>query len=180
MYEKGQLLNAYQWDATGYLQGLTMWQADENGVLLKTDNATLVAPWGDGEPDDTVFYKWDGSAWQTEKKPTTPEELVGIRISHEADTAHDLELLALIQHFGELEDWHIARGENMDWAIEKTPEKTEEEKLEEEMKKALEEEDKRMEDLKDRALLAILSDDKEAVARLSKEYKDLVGENDEQ
>lgn len=123
-------LVAYVYDESGYLKSQTLWQW--NGVEhLKAPNSTTDCPWGAGQPDPLVFYRFVDGHWTTEKKPTCAEDLVGVVVSHESETPHDVELRNLVRTFSKSEGFREKRGDDLSWSIEKIPEKTEEEKLEE-------------------------------------------------
>lgn len=121
-------LVAYVWDENGYLKATTLWQW--NGIEhLVAPNSTTECPWGEGEPDPSVFYRFVDGHWTTEKKPTCAKDLVGVVVSHTSTNPHDVELRNLVRTFAQSEGFREKRGEDLSWEVEKIPEKTEEEKL---------------------------------------------------
>lgn len=124
------LITAYEYDESGYLTGTTLWQwLAEAGQYAEAPNSTLEAPWGEGQPDASVFYRRVAGKWTTEKKPTCAADLVGVVVSHTSQTPHDVEMRQLVQAFSAEEGYKQVRGEALSWMIEKIPEKTEAEKL---------------------------------------------------
>ena len=120
---------AYRFDDAGYFEHELSVQVID-GEALMPPSATLLPPWGDAKPDDKVFYRFDGESWKSEAKPTCAAECVGIVISHTTITPHDIEMRSLIQKFSQEEGYREKRGEDLSWAVEKIPEKTEAEKRE--------------------------------------------------
>lgn len=119
---------AYRFDDAGYFEHELSVQVID-GEALMPPSTTVLCPWGEGAKDDKVFYRFDGDAWVTEAKPTCASECVGIVISHTTATPHDEEMRELIRKFSQEEGYREKRGEDLSWAVEKIPEKTEEEKL---------------------------------------------------
>lgn len=124
---ENMLKDAYAYDANGYLDGTTVWQAID-GDFWPVPGTTDVVPWGSGEQDKTVFYRFIGGKWTTEKKPTCAEDLVGVVVSHTSMTSHDIEMRELVKEFAQTEGYRERRGEDLSWSIEKIPELTQEEK----------------------------------------------------
>lgn len=124
-----ELLSTPRIDEDGYFDGM---------VAYMLDPATGEPMWPDRgvkadkpEDDGAYFYKWDGSAWLAEKKPTTCAECVALGpVSHQSQTARCNELRQIYQRLVEADSEHfrIARGENLEWIVEAIPEKTAEEK----------------------------------------------------
>lgn len=127
MTENVQLTPAFAFDAEGFFDGETMWQT-VGGSVIKAPDSTDLCPWGDGEQDQSVFYRFVKGAWTTVKKPTSASELVGVVVAHGSMTMHDVELRKLIQKFSEEKGFHQVRGESLSWSIERDKEKTPEEK----------------------------------------------------
>lgn len=119
---------AFKYDAAGYFEHELSVQVVDGDVLMPP-SCTLIAPTSGGELDDTKFYRFDGSVWTTESKPTCAADLVGVVVSHHTQTPHDVEMRSLIQKFSQAEGFREKRGEDLSWSVEKIPEKTEEEKL---------------------------------------------------
>lgn len=120
-------------DEDGYFCGFCTCMNDPSTgePLLPPDVINTTAP----ETDDKHWYKWDGSAWVAETKPTTCEELIAFgAISHTSQTARFNELRQICQTLttADLEHYHVNRGDNLEWIVEAVPEKTEEEKAAEE------------------------------------------------
>lgn len=124
---ENSLKDVYAYDADGYLDGTTVWQAID-GEFWPVPDTTDVVPWGSGEQDKTVFYRFIGGKWTTEKKPTCAEDLVGVVVSHTSMTSHDIEMRELVKKFAQTEGYRERRGEDLSWSIEKIPELTTEEK----------------------------------------------------
>ena len=119
-------------DEDGYFKGMCAFMRDPatGDPLLPDDVAIAGAPCDDPVTADS-FYKWDGEAWQAESKPKTCAECVALGpISHQKQTARCNLLRSLYQSLVEqdAEHFRITRGDNMEWAVEAIPEKTEEEK----------------------------------------------------
>lgn len=158
----------YKYDDAGYLIGATHHQVRE-GVGLPPKATKVALP--EGADLETNFYKWDGAAWQAEKKPTSAEELVGIVVSHKSQTPHDQEMRALVQKYGTAEGYRIKRGDELEWIVEKIPQ---EELDAQAIDAELSEFDQQIASLKDRLATATLQDDAETVAALKAEYKTLM------
>lgn len=99
------------------------------GKFLTPANSTEIKP----EIPDGYFAHWNGSAWEYEKIPTTPEEFVSVQVSHKSQTARNQLLRQLVQSLAEKDPEHyrVIRGseeEGLWWSIEKIPEKTQDEK----------------------------------------------------
>lgn len=124
---ENSLKDVYAYDADGYLDGTTVWQAID-GEFWPVPDTTDIVPWGAGEQDKTVFYRFIGGKWTTEKKPTCAEDLVGVVVSHTSMTSHDIEMRELVKKFAQTEGYREKRGEDLSWSIEKIPELTPEEK----------------------------------------------------
>ena len=119
---------AYRFDDAGYFEHELSVQVID-GEALMPPSATLLPPWGEAKPDDKVFYRFGGEGWVTEPKPTCAADLVGVVVSHQSQTPHDIEMRSLIQKFAQEEGYREKRGEDLSWSVEKIPEKTPEEKL---------------------------------------------------
>lgn len=120
---------AYRFDDAGYFEHELSVQVID-GEALMPPSATLLPPWGEAKPDDKVFYRFGGEGWVTEPKPTCAADLVGVVVSHQSQTPRDIEMRSLIQKFSQEEGYRERRGEDLSWAVEKIPEKTEAEKRE--------------------------------------------------
>lgn len=119
---------AFKYDASGYFEHELSVQVVD-GEALMPPSTTVLCPWGEGAKDDKVFYRFIDGKWGTEAKPTCAAECIGVVISHTTTTPHDIEMRSLIQKFSQEEGYREKRGEDLSWAVEKIPEKTEEEKL---------------------------------------------------
>lgn len=119
---------AYRYDDAGYFEHELSVQVVD-GEALMPPSTTLLPPWGDAKPDDKVFYRFVGEGWVTEPKPTCAADLISVVVSHQSQTPRDIEMRSLIQKFSQEEGFREKRGEDLSWAVEKIPEKTEEEKL---------------------------------------------------
>lgn len=119
---------AFKYDASGYFEHELSVQVVDGDALMPS-SSTLVAPVSTGGMDASKFYRFDGKTWIAESKPTCAADLIGVVISHESQTPHDIEMRSLIQKFAQEEGYREKRGEDLSWSVEKIPEKTEEEKL---------------------------------------------------
>lgn len=122
---------------------------------------------------DKNFYRWDGTSWVAEAKPTKVDDLLGIVVSHKTTTAHDEEMRQIIQKLGTAQGFRIVRGEgdDMTWMVEKIPE---EEIAAQEAEAAISDFDSQMSSLKERMSLAMLQGDQEQVTALQAEYQNLM------
>lgn len=120
---------AYRFDDAGYFEHELSVQVID-GEALMPPSTTVLCPWGEGAKDDKVFYRFSDGKWGTEAKPTCAADLVGVVVSHQSQTPRDIEMRSLIQKFSQEEGYRERRGENLSWAVEKIPEKTEAEKRE--------------------------------------------------
>lgn len=120
---------AYRFDDAGYFEHELSVQVID-GEALMPPSTTVLCPWGEGAKDDKVFYRFSDGKWGTEAKPTCAADLVGVVVSHQSQTPRDIEMRSLIQKFSQEEGYRERRGEDMSWAVEKIPEKTEAEKRE--------------------------------------------------
>lgn len=166
-----EFLELYAFDEDGYFDGPILFQVMEG--VFPPDRTTQTALPEDADLEKN-FYKWDGTSWVAEAKPTKVEDLLGIVVSHKTTTAHDEEMRQIIQKLGTADGYRIVRGEgeDMTWAVEKIPE---EEIAAQEAEAAITNFDARMISLKERMSLAMLQGDQEQVASLQAEYKTLMG-----
>lgn len=128
-----EIFNLPRVDEDGYFCGYCSCMNDPatGELLLPPQVVNAVAP----EEDGKHFYKWDGSAWAEEAKPTTCEECIAFGVvSHKSQTARNVELRQIYQALVEADSEHykIARGDDLEWQVESIPEKTAEEKAAEE------------------------------------------------
>ena len=155
----------YKYDDAGYLIGATHHQVRE-GVGLPPKATKVALP--EGADLEANFYRFDGKAWQAEKKPTSAEELVGIVVSHKSQTPHDQEMRALVQKYGTTEGYRIKRGDDLEWIIEKIPqEEIEAQAIDAELSDF----DSKLASLKDRMATAMLIGDEEQIEALRAEYQ---------
>ena len=119
---------AYKFDASGYFEHELSVQVVDGDALMPP-SCTLVAPVSTGGMDASKFYRFDGKTWIAESKPTCAADLIGVVISHESQTPHDVEMRSLIQSFARVDGYREKRGDDLSWSLEKVPEKTEDEKL---------------------------------------------------
>ena len=162
----------YYYDEAGYFEGDCLFQVME-GVFPPNRTTQTALP--DDADREKNFYKWDGTQWVAEAKPTKIDDLLGIVVSHKSDTLHDIEMRQLIQDLAEgVEGYRIVRGEgdDMTWSVEKIPE---EEIEAQEAEAAISDFDAQMSSLKERMSLAMLQGDQEQVSSLQAEYKSLMG-----
>lgn len=164
------LIDAYRYDDQGYLDGMTMWQL-EGDEYNPSPNSTDICPWGEGQPDESVFYRFVDGAWTTEPKPTCAEDIVGIAVSHTSNTEHDIAMRDFVRKFSKAEGFREKRGEALEWICEKIPE---EEIAAREIESELSSFDAQIANLKDRMATAMLMGDQEQVAALQAEYNALM------
>lgn len=119
---------AFKYDASGYFEHELSVQVVDGDALMPP-SCTLVAPVSTGGMDASKFYRFDGKTWLAESKPTCAADLIGVVISHESQTPHDVEMRSLIQSFARVDGYREKRGDDLSWSLEKVPEKAEEEKL---------------------------------------------------
>lgn len=167
-----ELLELYSYDEGGYFEGPILFQVLEG--VFPPDRTTQTALPEDADLEK-YFYRWDGTAWVAEAKPTKVEDLLGIVVSHKTTTAHDEEMRQLIQKLGTADGYRIVRGEGDDltWAVEKIPE---EEIAAQEAEAAIGDFDAQMSSLKERMSLAMLQGDQEQVTALQAECQALMTE----
>lgn len=160
-------LTLYYYDEAGYFEGDCLFQVLE-GVF--PPDRTTKTPLPEGADLEKNFYRWDGTAWVAEAKPTKVDDLLGIVVSHKTKTAHDEEMRQLIQKLGTAEGYRIVRGEggDMTWMVEKI---SEEEIAAQEAEAAISDFDSQMSSLKERMSLAMLQGDQEQVTALQAEYQ---------
>lgn len=154
-----------KFDDSGYFAGQCTFQVLE-GVFAPEQTTEMSLP--EDADHNANFYKWDGAAWQAEKKPTSAEELVGIVVSHKSQTPHDQEMRALVQKYGTAEGFRIKRGDDLEWIVEKIPQ---EEIDAQAIDAELSEFDSKIASLKDRMATAMLIGDEEQIAALRAEYQ---------
>lgn len=164
-------LELYSYDKDGFFDGPILFQVMEG--VFPPDRTTQTALPEDADLEKN-FYKWDGTSWVAEAKPTKVEDLLGIVVSHKSQTAHDEEMRQIIQKLGTAEGYRIVRGEgdDMTWAVEKIPE---EEIAAQEAEAAISDFDSQASALKDRLVTAMIMGDDEQVASLKAEYQQLMG-----
>lgn len=168
-----ELLELFSYDEAGFFEGPILFQVME-GVF--PPDRTTKTPLPEGADHEKNFYRWDGSVWVAEPKPTKIDDLLGIVVSHKSDTLHDIEMRQLIQDLAEgVEGYRIVRGEGDDktWSVEKIPE---EEIAAQEAEAAITNFDARMSSLKERMSLAMLQGDQEQVTALQAEYQNLMNQ----
>lgn len=129
------LQTAFTYDDAGYLEHETVVQV-LNGQALLPPSTTLQCPWGTGTRDEGRFYRFDGLHWKSEEKPSCAEDLLGITVPQDVQTAHDTELRELIMRYAAEDGFRLAQSEDLSLSIERIPEKTEEEKAAEELEQA--------------------------------------------
>ena len=165
-------LELFSYDEAGFFEGPILFQVME-GVF--PPDRTTKTPLPEGADLEKNFYRWDGTAWVAEAKPTKVDDLLGIVVSHKSKTMHDEEMRRLIQELAEgVDGYRIVRGEgdDMTWMVEKI---SEEEIALQEAEAAISDFDSQASALKDRLVTAMIMGDDEQVASLKAEYKELMG-----
>lgn len=129
-----ELLYLPRLDEDGYFNGMKTVQRDEEGnLLLPLDVVETDAPCEDWQTADS-YYKWGGSTFVAEKKPTTGADCVAIGpVSHDSITERCFDLRERFQHIVEADSEHyqLVRGDNLEWIVQAIPEKSAQEKFEE-------------------------------------------------
>lgn len=97
------------------------------GTFFERDDYLDEAPEGDLSAN---WFKAVDGHWVAEPKPTCAADCIGMEVSHTSTTARDNEARELIRKFSQEAGYREKRGEDLSWMVEKIPEKTEEEKLE--------------------------------------------------
>lgn len=154
-----------KFDDSGYFAGQCTVQVLE-GVFAPENTTETSLP--ENADNNANFYKWNGEAWQEEKKPTCAADLLGVVVSHKSQTAHDQEMRALVQKLGTEEGYRINRGDDLEWIVEKIPQ---EEIDAQAIDAELSEFDSKIASLKDRMATAMLIGDEEQIAALRAEYQ---------
>lgn len=115
--------------AEGFLEDSLTAQANPKrpGEFLLPPDAITIEP----EVREGYWPKWNGGAWEYEKIPATAEEAVGIVVSHTSTSRYATAMRELVRRFSREEGYREKRGDDLSWSVEKIPEKTEEEKLQE-------------------------------------------------
>lgn len=121
-----RFINAYTYDKNGWLDQETSAQ-EVNGKLLLPANTTTKCPWGTGKKDPNCFYVFNLGEWACVPKPASAIDMVGIVVSHESMSSHDIEMRELVKKFSQEKGFREKRGEDLSWSVEQIPEKTPEE-----------------------------------------------------
>lgn len=118
----------FLFDSDGYFIGETRPQPNpvRPGMFFPKANATTIDP----EVKDGFWSHWDGQSWSYEKKPTTPEELVGMTISHTSFTGRAIELRRIKDELIVPNSGYKQELIDNNWVVSKIPEPTAEEKKE--------------------------------------------------
>ena len=115
----------FLFDVDGYFVGETRPQPNpvHPGSFFPKANSTTVDP----KIKDGFWSHWDGEKWSYEKKPTTPEELAGMTISHTSFTERAIELRRIKDDLITPESGYKAELVDNLWIVSKIPEPTPEE-----------------------------------------------------
>lgn len=158
----------FAFDAEGFYVCDTLFQIGE-GIELPDDCTDQPLP--DSDPTKN-FFKWDGEAWHVVPKPTCAADMVGVTISHQTQTPHDIEMRAMMQAFCKgSKVYRVERGEDFSWTVVKV---TAAEEEVEAAQRELADFDAQIADLKDRMSLAMLMGDEEQIAALRAAYQELM------
>ena len=127
-------------DEDGYFCDFKMVMEMPDGELLLPDDVAQIDAPAEDPAAAQSFYRLsdDKSSWIKEPKPKTAEDCVAMgAVSHQSQTQRCNELRQLFQKLTEGSTTHrIARGPDLEWIVEKIPEKTLDE-LKEEKKREL-------------------------------------------
>ena len=118
----------FLYDEDGYFTATSLPQPNPRrpGSFFTKSNSTTIDP----QIKDGFWSKWDGEKWSYEKKPTTPEELAGMKISHTSFTNRAIELRKIKDDLITPESGYKAELVDNRWIVSKIPEPTEKEKKE--------------------------------------------------
>lgn len=116
-----QTKTIYSFDAEGFFCEEVLFQVGEG--IFKPEDCTETEP-PKADPREN-WFKWDGEAWNVVPKPKTAAELVGLTVSHQSRTPHDLELKGLMLALCTSDSGHrVKRGSDLSWSVEKIPDQT--------------------------------------------------------
>ena len=128
---KNDLLYIPILDEDGYFSGVAAYSLDPvSGEPLLPASSVNATPPCENVASADSFYKWDGSAWSPEKKPTTCEECVATgAVSHESQTLRCQQLRSIFQSLvsANSRNYKIVRERDLSWKVEKIPDPTTEE-----------------------------------------------------
>ena len=115
-------------DEDGYFCDFKMVMEMPDGELLLPDDVAQIDAPAEDPAAAQSFYRLsdDKSSWIKEPKPKTAEDCVAMgAVSHQSQTQRCNELRQLFQKLTEGSTTHrIARGPDLEWIVEKIPEKT--------------------------------------------------------
>ena len=120
----------YLFDENGYFCGTDVLFENPKrpGSYFERDDYLDEPPEGDISAN---WFKAVDGHWVAEAKPSCAADCVGMVVSHTSMTSRDCEARELIKRFSQEEGFREKRGDDLSWSVEKIPEKTEAEKLEE-------------------------------------------------
>ncbi len=125
-------------DEDGYFCDFKMVMEMPDGELLLPDDVAQIDAPAEDPAAAQSFYRLsdDKSSWIKEPKPKTVEDCAAMgAVSHKSQTARCNELRQLYQKLAEDSETHrITRGPDLEWIVEKTPEKTVEEVREDKLR----------------------------------------------
>lgn len=122
------LFDLPQIDEDGYFCGMCTCMNDPitGEALCPPDVVNIETP----KNPELFWYKFNGSTWTLESKPTTCEECIKFNpVSHSSGSTRSIELRDIFQRLvnQDLEHYQVSLDENGDWVMEARPEKSEEE-----------------------------------------------------
>ena len=164
-----EIIEMYHYDDEGWYDGPVSVQVID-GERLAPPNCTDVVP----DEDESNWLKWNGESWEKVAKPATLADFDGLVVDHQSQSKHNIELRDTLRKLLEADsssDYREGRTSDLGWYPYKV---TAEEKASTEAQNVLREFDSRIEALKDRVLLAVLSGDEEALATVRTEYSALM------
>lgn len=125
-------------DEDGYFCGFQMVMQMPDGELLLSDDVVQLDAPAEDPATAPSFYRLseDKTSWIEEPKPKTVEDCAAMgAVSHKSQTARCNELRQLYQKLAEGSETHrITRGPDLEWIVEKIPEKTVEEVREDKLR----------------------------------------------
>lgn len=160
----------YAYDSAGYFKGEVLAQENrlEPGTWIPSPDATFDAP----DLDDEHWAQFVDGTWSKVAKPKTAADCVGIVISHESQTPHDIEYRKLMEELTKDSKTHrLERGDDKSWyVVEISEAETEATAAQAELSDF----DAQISSLEKRMSLAMLQNNQEQITALQAEYAALM------